>query len=225
MDVATVLGDVVVDKGHRFSAHVLVPQVHALNGQRACLPGSDDEGAGAGASLTCSSAALGSAVPQRPDGEASSRGHDDEQRPGHDVGTHRQPTIEGQGEEEITADRADDGRVENPQRLRHRGVAPQTVVHLEGGEDSHVDDPEHADGQEAAGRACGGRPLRGPPRRAEQSHIGGQEVDDHQSEGLEPAQGGARPQRVAVRRLHGGGARCPGTAGGGSPLFFEGSCG
>ena len=88
VDVATVLGDVVIDQGHRFSAHVLVPQVHALDGQRTGLPGSDDEGTGAGARLTCASTALGAAVPQRPGGEASPRGHDDEQRPGHDVGTH-----------------------------------------------------------------------------------------------------------------------------------------
>ena len=88
VDVATVLGDVVIDQGHRFSAHVLVPQVHALDGQRTGLPGSDDEGTGAGARLTCASTALGAAVPQRPSGEASPRGHDDEQRPGHDVGTH-----------------------------------------------------------------------------------------------------------------------------------------
>ena len=197
------LGDVVIDQGHRFSAHVLVPQVHALDGQRTGLPGSDDEGTGAGARLTCASTALGAAVPQRPGGEASPRGHDDEQRPGHDVGTHRQPTIEGQGEEQVAADRADDGRVQNPQRLRHRGVAPQAVVHLEGGEDAHVDDPEHPDGQEAAGRPRGGRPLRGPPGRGVQRHIRGQEVDDHQGEGLEPAQGEASPLRAAVRRSHG----------------------
>ena len=180
--------------------------MHALNGQRTGLSRSDDECAGPDVVRSRSSAALHLTAPQGSHGQTSPGGHDGEQRPGHDVGAHRQPAIEGQGEQQIPAHRADDGRVEDPQRLGHRGVAPQAVVHLEGGEDPDVDNCENADGQQATGRSRGRRPLRGPPRSAVQGQIGGQDVDDHQGDGLDPAHGQVHPRRSTSGLLHGPGS-------------------